>query len=276
MIKKYTVKISALAVVLLIIIAAVYPVFATEESTAAASSTTAAASVGTNSVGDTYALTDDAAVFTEAQAQELINELKAAGEKTGWQFIIHTSTKGVSADNMVSQYDQYYESQNFKDNAIMLVIDMGTNNRNILSYGDVKSYFAGDASRYEDIKSAMKPYLNMGDMYGASQVFIAKAQKVYDMGKTNKLLLSLKKYGIFIALAGIIVGLIIFFVTKSKYKHMGTTGTYDLSANSSVDLTDVADDFVTTHTTVHVIKSDSNSGGGSSSPSRDGHSSGTF
>lgn len=276
MIKKYTVKISALAVVLLLIIAAVCPVFATEESTAAESSTTAAAALGTNAVGNTYALTDDAAVFTETQAQELMSELKAAGEKTGWQFIIHTSNKGVSADNMVSQYDQYYESQNFKDNAIMLVIDMGTNNRNILSYGDVKSYFAGDPNRYENIKAAMRPYLNMGDMYSASQVFIKEAQKVYDMGKVNKLLMSLKKYGIFIGLAAVSVGLIIFFVTRSKYKHMGTTGTYDLSANSNVNLTDSADDFVTTHTTVHTIRSDNNSSGGSSSPSRDGHSSGTF
>ena len=56
---------------------------------------------------------------------------------------------------------------------------------------------------------------------------------------------------------------------------MGKAGTYDLKANSSVDLRDVEDDFVTQHTTVRTIREDNDRDSGSSH-SGGGNSSGGF
>ena len=224
-------------------------------------------------IEQTYALTDDAGLFSEAEAATLQQRLDEAGKATGWQFIVHTSNDGVSSNDMTNHYDSYYNSQAFQKDAIMLVFDNASNNRIILTYGGVKDYFKGDAARYDDIKSAMKPYLNSGDNLNAALTFVDKAQAVYKMGKTNAFLLSLKKVGPFSGIAGVIIGVIFFFITKSRYKNMGKSGTYDLAANSKVDLQDVEDTFVTQHTTVRTIEKNNDS---DSSPSSDGHSSGSF
>lgn len=250
MIKKISVRLTAFSAAMLLMLASALIAFA-------------ASSV----------IDDSAAVFSPEQQAELTSMMNSACDKTGWQFIIHTSNDAVSSDDMVSHYDSYYSSRGYEDNAIMLVIDMGTNNRQILSYGEVKDYFKSDSSRYDDIKAEMKPYLNNGDMFGASKVFIQKAQEVYDMGKVNKLSVVFKKYGIIIGLVSIAAGVIMYFVVKSKYKNMGKSGTYDLAANSSVDLNEAQDDYVTQHTTVRTIQKESSGSSGSSS---DGHSSGTF
>ena len=95
------------------------------------------------------------------------------------------------------------------------------------------------------------------------------------MGKTNILLISLKKIGPFAGIAGVIIAVAFFFITKSRYKNMGKSGTYDLASNSKVDLDEVEDTFVTQHTTVRTIKSDNDSGSGSSNHS-DGSGSRAF
>ena len=230
--------------------------------------------------GTDYALTDDASVFTEEQAKALIAEMKVTGAKTGWQIIIHTSNDGISSDeDLESHYNNYYDSQydkgNFKYDALMLVIDRKSGKRDILCYGKVRDYFK-DSSRYDIIKDAMKPYLKQDNMYDASLQFIDKAEEIYDMGATSAFVLSLKKFGWIAGIAGVVVGVIVFFVIKSKYKNMGKSGTYDLVSNSSVDLNDVEDTFVTQHTTVRTIEKSSSSSDSGSSHSGGGNSSGGF
>lgn len=256
MIKKISIRAAALLFALFLISAAVLPVFA--------------------AVTDTYALTDDASVFNESQTQTLTGQLNEAGSTTGWQFIVHTSNDGIVSDSSLeSHYNNYYDRMGFKYDAIMLVIDRGSNKRDILVYGEVRDYFK-DKSRYDIIKNAMRPYLDQDDMFGATQQFIAKAVEVHDMGKTSAILLSLKKFGWIAGIAGAVAGLIFFLVNRSRYKNMGKAGTYDLAANSSVDLVEVQDDYVTQHTTVRVIRTESSHSGGSSSHSGGGNSSGGF
>ena len=257
MIKKVSVRAAALLFALFLLCAATLPVFA--------------------EVTDAYAITDDASVFDASQTQNLAARLKEAGEKTGWQFIVHTSNDGISSDEALERhYNNYYDRQGFKYDAIMLVIDRGSNKRDILVYGDVREYFK-DKSRYESIKNAMRPYLNQDDMYSATLQFIDKAVEVHGMGKTSAFLLSLKKFGWIAGIAGAVVGVIFFLVNRSRYKNMGKAGTYDLTSNSKVDLHEVQDDYVTQHTTVRVIRTESSSSsGGGSSHSGGGNSSGGF
>ena len=215
MIKKVSLSVSALLVVLLLVCAAAIPAFA--EAT------------------DTYAITDDAAVFSADQTDKLIEELDEAGKETGWQIIVHTSNDGISSDDdLESHYNNYYDVEynkgDFKYDALMLIIDRKSNKRDILCYGKVRDYFK-DKSRYDIIKNAMRPYLTNDDMYGATLQFIDKAEEIYD-----------------------------------------------LASNSSVDLQEVEDTFVTQHTTVRTIQRESSgsSGGGGSSHSGGGNSSGGF
>ena len=256
MIKKVSVRATALLFALFLLCAAVFPVFA--------------------EVTDAYAITDDASVFDASQTQALAAQLKEAGEKTGWQFIVHTSNDGISSDSALeSHYNNYYDRQGFKYDAIMLVIDRASNKRDILVYGDVRAYFK-DKPRYDVIKEAMRPYLRKDDMYGATQQFVVKALEVHSMGKTSALLLSLKKFGWIAGIAGAAAGVIFFLVNRSRYTNMGKAGTYDLASNSKVDLFEVQDDYVTQHTTVRVIRTESRSSGGGSSHSGGGNSSGGF
>ena len=74
----------------------------------------------------------------------------------------------------------------------------------------------------------------------------------------------------------LIRSVIFFFVNKSRYKNMGKSGTYDLAANSSVDLKEQQDDFVTQHTTVRTIERSSGSSGGSSDGGGSTHGGGDF
>lgn len=255
MMKKTTFRVSALALALLLICVSSFAAFA--------------------EITKEYALTDDAQVFNETQTADLSAKLKDAGVKTGWQFIVHTSNDGiVSDDDLESHYNKYYDSQGFQYDAIMLVIDRKSGKRDILTYGEVRDYFK-DSSRYDAIKSAMRPYLDSDDMYGATLQFISKAADAHAQGKINPLLLSLKKRGWLYGILAVAAGLIFFFVNKSRYKNMGKAGTYDLAANSGVNLQDMEDTFVTQHTTVRTIQRDNNDNS-SGSHSGGGNSSGGF
>ena len=84
MIKKTTLRVSALSIALFLIIAAAFTAFAAED---------------TATTGKTHALVDSAAVFTDEQTSDLVSQMKSAGEKTGWQFIIYTN-KNNSFSNL--------------------------------------------------------------------------------------------------------------------------------------------------------------------------------
>lgn len=256
MMKRITAGVSALLLTITLLCAATLPAFAV--------------------VTKEYAITDDVAEFTPEQTEDLAEKMKEAGEETGWQIIVHTSKDGIYSDeDLESHYNDYYDRQGFEYDALMLVIDRGSNKRDILCYGKVRDYFK-DRSRYDIIKNAMRPYLNQDDMYGATLQFIDKAVEIHDMGAPSALVLSLKKYGWIAGIAAVVAWLLFFFINKSRYKNMGKAGTYDLASNSSVNLTEVEDTFVNQYTTVRTIKSESSSSGGGSSHSGGGNSSGGF
>ena len=295
MMKKMTTRISALTIAVLLVFASFFGAFAAEDSLNESivegedsqsgivvsddgSDLTSAAAeyTGVSVVESTHALTDSAKKFgDDAKREELLTKMQEAGKKTGWQFIIYTTDQGVSSEKIESCADNFYKNGSFQKNAILLVIDSKSNTMIIRNKGEVKDYFAHDDSRMESIISEMKPYLNSGDMYGASKAFVSKSVDIYSMGKTNILLISLKKIGPFAGIAGVIIAVVFFFITKSRYKNMGKSGTYDLASNSKVDLDEVEDTFVTQHTTVRTIKSDNDSGSGSSNHS-DGSGSRAF
>ncbi len=272
---KYTKKLSALACAVILVAFSTVTFFA--------------------SGNEYYSLTDDAHIFTEAQISEFSEKMEAIGQKTGWQIIVHTSLDGIDSYDMDRYYnDEYYDTQSFEENSVMLVIDVASDNRIILTHGDVVEYFSDE--RMSVIKSEMKPYLLADDMYQATLTFLETTEEFFDEGadtsgsfdnyvdttenrlrEENKLLYVLKNYGIIMGVVAVVVGGIVVIVVYNKYKNNGKSGTYDLHANSVTNLTEKEDIFMHQTVTSRTIPRSTSSGGGSSGSSGSSHgSSGSF
>lgn len=241
---------------------------------------------------DSYVLADDASIFIDDEAADLESQMDSVASKTGWQIIIHTSENGISSDNMETYYNAtYYDGQDFADDSVMLVIDMASNNRIILTHGSAMYYF--DDSRMTEIKSKMKPYLQDGDMYGASSMFLETTERFYTEGKPgngsysnvtinddyekqkNPFLYLLTHYGVVIGVIAVAVGGLSVVLVFRRYKNNGKKGTYDLKENSVVHLTDSKDEFL--YKNVSSVRIDSSDSSSSSSSSGSSHgSSGSF
>lgn len=254
MIKKTSLRISALSLALLLLFAAAFTVFAVSASV----------------------VDDSANVFTAEQRSELQSRLDRTADKTGWQMIVYTSDKGIASD-LNSYYNaNYYDTHNYDANAVVLVYDVGSNKGTVITHGDAMNYISDQ--RMSSLGQMLRLYLDEQNYYQGAIAFADKIDQYYSEGipeddtfdnisyeeKSNKFLYSLTHYGWICGLLGVAAALIFFFVNKSRYKNMGKSGTYDLAANSSVDLKEQQDDFVTQHTTVRTIERDSSSSGGSS------------
>ena len=220
---------------------------------------------------------DTAAVFTNPEQYSSIeSKLEQSSEKTGWNILFHSVGKGYKGDSLKNYADNYLNQNGLSGNALLYVYDSVSKKSKILTAGEVDKYF-DHTDRLDDMVDKLEPYTKKGDIAGAVMKFGDEAVAVYEMGKPVLFLESLKSFGIIAGLVGVAAGVIFFFVTKSRYKNMGKSGTYDLAANSSANLEDVEDTFVTQHTTVRTIQKDSSSGGGSSGGSTSsGHASRDF
>ncbi|MEE0674872.1 MAG: TPM domain-containing protein [Ruminococcus sp.] len=257
MIKKASKRILSLAAVLVMLLSFTLPVFAAET--------------------QNHALRDDAGLFTN-DAATLEGVMEEIGAQTGWQIIVHTSYNGIDADNMEDYYnDVYYDSQSFQPDSVMLVIDRGTNNRIILTHGDAMYYFSDE--RMSEIKSNMRPYLNNDDMLGATYQFLQTTRDFYNEGKPedgsfsnvelnekrdNPFMYNLSHRWWIFSLIGLGVGGISAGGVVGRYHYNGKLdANYKLHENSKIDLTEKEDIFVTTHTTVTRIQTESQSSGSS-------------
>ena len=230
----------------------------------------------------TYVLADDASIFSQQETTTLSELMQSIGEETGWQIIVHTSNDNISSDNMETYYNNtYYDGQDFEYDSVMLVIDNASNNRIILTHGTAMEYF--DDDRMTEIKSRMKPYLSQGDMYNATLEFLNTTEEFYSNGITedgsydnvtinenyekqkNPLLYTLSHYGVIIGVVAVIAGGVSVLIVYLRYKDNGKKGTYDLNANSVVNITDSHDEFLNKTVTVRTDPPPSSDSGSSSS-----------
>ena len=198
---------------------------------------------------------------------------------------------------MDSHYNKLYDNNRnyFESDCVMFVIDNASGNRIILTHGETESYFSDQ--RMNEMKSALKPYLQSGDMLNACYTFADKTQEFYDAGipsngsydnhvegtetadqklkRENKFLYVLTKWGWLMGLIALAAGGIFAGVNVGRYKFNGKSGTYNLKENSSMKLLDSQDQFLHKSTTSTVISSGSSSSGSSGGSSSHG-SSGSF
>lgn len=257
MIKKTSKRIFSITAAILLILSFTLPVFAAET--------------------QYHALRDDAGLFTN-EAGDLENAMEDIGSLTGWQIIVHTSYNGIDSDDMEDYYnDVYYDSQSFQPDSVMLVIDRGTNNRIILTHGEAMYYFSDE--RMSEIKSNMRPYLQSDDMLGATYQFLKTTRDFYNEGKPesgsfsnielnekrdNPFMYNLSHRWWIFSLIGLGLGGISAGCVVKKYHYNGKLDpSYKLHENSTANITEREDTFVSTHTTVTRIQTESHSSGSS-------------
>ena len=243
MIKQLSKRVSIVLCAALLVALSIMPAFAKEK------------------FADTYAITDNADIFTTGDFDTLCTMADRVGKETGIQIAIHSSDDGVDADTMKSHYDEYYKANSsiYKPDCALLVFDAKSGYRTILTYGSAKKVISD--GRIKDIQNAMKPHLDEGDNYKAACEYINQIEKFYN---EPKIITSLKKVGWIGGIAGVVIAIIFVLVNVGRYKYNGKGGTYDLNKNSQMNLLDSQDVFVTKQTTYTEIQSSSNSGGDSS------------
>lgn len=259
-------------------------------------SVSAAPVLAATNYSQNYALIDEAKLFDAAGSEQLSATLEKTGRETGWQVSVFTTSYNISADQMDSYYNNYYDNHRewFTTDSAMLIIDTGSNNRYILTHGSAEAYFTDE--RMTQIKSEMKPYLNDNDMLGAAKTFAAVNAEFYRSGipengghsnhvdgvdpnkaaeeqekKNNKLGYVLSHYGWIFGLVALAAGGIFAGVNVGRYKYNGKGGTYNLKENSRMNLVDQQDVFVNKHTTFTTINTSSGSSGGSSGGGSSSH-----
>ena len=248
---------------------------------------------------NTYLLADEADIFSQTEFDGVKEKLNSVGTQTGWQMAVVTTLDGVSANQMDSHYNRYYDNNRsqFQSNSVMFVIDKGSDNRIIITHGAAEEYFTDE--RLSELKSALKPYLQSGDMLNAAYTFADKSLSFYQQGvpangshnnhvegtetesdrlrRENKFLYVLTRWGWLMGLIGVAAGGIFAGVNVGRYKYNGKSGTYNLRENSSLRLVDNQDVFLSKHTTYTTINTGSGSSGGGGGGGSSSHgSSGSF
>lgn len=244
---------------------------------------------------------DNAKVFSASETEQINQKLDEFSELgTDWQIVIYTSYDDVDSSDMEYYYNRWSDKQNFADNNVVFVIDRGSDNRIILTHGTTMGYFSDQ--RMSEIKDEMRPHLSEDDLFGATLTFVEKTKEYCELGPAlngsfdnvmdadekyeieqakqkekseNPLLYSLKYYGIIFG--AVAFGLVLTFVLVNffRYKNFGKNNTYDLKANSSLNLTSKNNVFLRRSVTV-VDNSRSSSSGGSGSSGSSHGSSGSF
>ena len=161
---KISVKISAAALAVLLLLSSVATAFAATD------------------FSSYYLISDEANLFDSSSFSGLTEKLQSVGSHTSWQIAVVTTNDNVSSSKMDSHYNKLYDNNRnyFESDCVMFVIDNASGNRIILTHGETESYFSDQ--RMNGMKSALKPYLQNGDMLNACYEFADKTQEFYDAG----------------------------------------------------------------------------------------------
>lgn len=266
---RFSKKFTSIAFVLMLLCASAFTVFAAESDM----------------------LVDDNGLFDSNEAAKIEEALDSASLETGWDVRIYVADYSVSADNMEEYYNNFYDSSDYKEDGVLLVIDNDSDRRIIITKGDAMQYFSDE--RMNDIKSDMKVYLDDNDYYNAALTYARDVESFYTDGEDtdgsyenvelNKndvpiIQRTFDNFGVFIIVIPIVAGIVFFVMILFRYSFHGADNTYDLQGNSKLELTGREDRFVTSHVTSRRLSNDNdnNSSSGSSSKSSSHGSSGVF
>ncbi len=223
---------------------------------------------------------DDAGALSSESVKQLQQALDIVSENTGWDLVVNINRNNVDYDETEKTAYKYAKDNNL-ENGLLFQIDLGSRELQIIEQGEAMEYF--NDTRITDMKSDVVYYMKSDDYDEAIFTFAEHVNRYFYDGKpehgkftnietnekyNSKITYVIKRFGIIIGLGSVVVALIIVLIVAKKYKHHGKQGTYDLTANSSVDLSVEVDEFVTKHVTSRTIRDDNDSDSGGSGSSR--------
>lgn len=240
-------------------------------------------------------LIDEAYLLSSSEATDIEAQLENASLQTGWDIVIYTNDNYVSSSDMEDYCNNYYDNSSFGYSGVMLTVDMGSREMFVFTKGDAMEYFTDQ--RVDEILDDIVYYLSDDEYVSVCEAFINDVllfynegvpeygdndnvdiapEDSYDYENVNPFIRVLKEYGIIIGLVSVVVAVLAVVFVYLRYKNHGKSGTYDLEANSTTNLTQREDIFVTKSVSVTTISSGSSGrsgrGGGGSSHGGGGRS----
>ena len=231
---------------------------------------------------------DEAEILTEEECVDLLEQVNALREKTGWDIFAVTiaNANGKSAEEYA---DDFYDAQTSEDSdGVLALIDMDNGDICISTCGEAIRYL--EDARIEAILDDAFYYAVDGDYAGCLSAMISGIEYYYDKGihedqynydvetgavSEYRTLTWMEIVPVSLLSAG--AGIAIYCVVINRYSLKGSTRNdeYPYSRYGKVDLTDTEDRFVHQTLTHHVIQTNngSRSGGGGGHRSSVHHSS---
>lgn len=235
-------------------------------------------------------VTDDAHLLTGDQIQKLNQQANEISEKIkGKVYVVTTNENYQDTRDFADQY--LYDRVGKDNNGAVLVLDMNQRHIQISTSGNMIDYLTD--SRLNKIYDAVEDGMRNESYYEAVSSYLTNANDFVEAGvpgghyrvdeKTGKI----TRYKVLtpgeIALAfiaALVISLIFFVVTKSKYQLRMGGYKYPYRQNSSVKLTAKEDRLVNSFVTTRRIPRNNNiggfGGGGGGSSTHSGPGGGTF
>ena len=146
---------------------------------------------------------DTAAVRLQTRAEfGYESKLEQSSEKTGWNILFHSVNKGYKGDSLKNYADNYLNQNGLSGNALLYVYDASSKKSKILTAGEVDKYF-NHTDRLYDIADKLELYTKKGDIAGAVMKFGDEAVAVYNMGKPELFVESLKSIRLIAGIAAL-------------------------------------------------------------------------
>ncbi|ASZ08049.1 MULTISPECIES: TPM domain-containing protein [Enterococcus] len=235
----------------------------------------------------TPTVNDEAGLFTTEQIQALENQAKPINEKIKGEVLIVTTTN--NSDEPRDFADDYLrDAVGNNENGSVLLLDMGQREIYISTSGNMIDYL--DDNRIESTLDEVYDGMSNQDYYQAATAYLTKVADYVEAGvpgghyrvdeETGKITRYKVLTTVEIVLAlivALVLSLVFYFVTVSKYQLKFGSYKYPYRENSSIKLTDKTDrltnSFVTTRRIPKSPPPGSGGGGGSTTHSSGG---GTF
>ncbi len=235
----------------------------------------------------TPTVNDEAGLFTQEQIQSLEKQAQPLNEKIkGQVFIVTTTANSEEPRDFADDYLR--EAIGNDNNGSVLLLDMGQREIYISTSGNMIDYL--DDDRIDTTLDAIYDKMSNAAYYEAAQTYLAKATEYVSDGvpgghyRVDEATGKITRYKVLTTveivislLLALILSLVFYFVTVSRYQLKSGTYKYPFREKSSIKLTDKTDrltnSFVTTRRIPKSPPPGSGGGGGSTTHSSGG---GTF
>lgn len=209
-------------------------------------------------------LVDGADLLTKAQEDALLTQMDEMSTRLDFDFLIFT-VKDTNGQDILDYADTYHRRYNYREDAVMLILDMSDREWCVATYGFGNKAISQDAT-YHYLEDCFFAPLSSDNYRRAFEGYLEGAEKLVSDARDGHFYVYVPwGRNIFIALfLGLIIALVTVFVMRSKLKSVSpkkTAGGY--VKQGSFKLRREKDLFLfRTHTRTYSPRQSSSGGGG--------------